>query len=171
MSKDYSIKGREIYSAKGKLVATLDADGNPVMELGMAGAHGKSVREFLGLATASPSMPNVAVQNAVVKENLTTDDQNIPPYNESSTENALEDQGNVTMYIGSIPAAKPEGTPETVSKKETVEEWEISTIPEADLPPFSKEYGSETPGFMEYVKKHHLSIPQVEALVKRLEKR
>ena len=165
MSKDYSIKGREIYSVKGKLVATLDADGNPVMVLGMAGAHGKSVREFLGLAPANPSMPDMDKSSAADALEDKAD-------GESSAADALEDKEKVTMYIGgNLPAAKPESTPETVLKKETVEEWEISTIPEDQLPPFSKEYGANTPGFTEYVNKHHLSIPQVAALVKRLENR
>ncbi|MBQ6352030.1 MAG: hypothetical protein IJJ28_02030 [Lentisphaeria bacterium] len=44
----YTISGREIYSAKGKLVATLDDDGNPVMAPGMAGPHKRALEEFLG---------------------------------------------------------------------------------------------------------------------------
>lgn len=146
MSKDYSIKGREIYSVKGKLVATLDDNGNPVMAPGMAGAHSKGVQEFLILTTK-----------------YTKGTKDFSPAPQGTQEE------KVTMYTGgNIPAAKPEGTPETVVGKETVEEWEISTIPEDRLPPFSKEYGVNTPGFVEYVNKHRLSMPQVAALVKRL---
>ena len=45
---EYTIRGREIYSGRGKLVATLDDDGNPVMAPGMAGPHSAKVKAFLG---------------------------------------------------------------------------------------------------------------------------
>lgn len=193
MSKGYSINGREVYSSKGRLVATLDADGSPVMAPGMAGPHTKGVLEFLGLVPANPEEPDVTVPDAVVRETSATETAENPPQtaslpvdgenpaadgqddlpqdSESSSADALEGKGKSTVYVGSIPASKPEGEPETVSKQETVEEWEISTIPEDLLPPFSKEYGTNTPGFREYVNKHKLTVPQVSALVKRLENR
>ena len=181
MSENYSVRGREIYSARGKLVATLDDDGNPVMAPGMAGAHGNSVRKFLELSHAGTASA-AGVQDSVSgkktstatagnpppmppfpddRENVTTGDQNAPP-----------DGEKVTMYVGgNTPAVKPEGRPEAVTGKETLEEWEISTIPEDRLPPFSREFGTNTPGFAEYASKHKLTVPQVAALVKRLEKR
>ena len=45
---EYTIRGREIYSAKGKLVATLSDDGIPVMAPGMAGPHSAKVKAWLG---------------------------------------------------------------------------------------------------------------------------
>ena len=46
--EQYTMRGRDIYSPRGKLVATLDADGNPVWAPGMAGAHSKKLAEWLG---------------------------------------------------------------------------------------------------------------------------
>ena len=53
----------------------------------------------------------------------------------------------------------------------TLEEYSISTIPVDELPEFSREYGVNTPGFGEFVKRHNLTSLQVAALVKRLENR
>lgn len=164
----YTINGREIYSAKGKLVATLDDDGNPVMAPGMAGPHSAKVRAFLGLrgtpgnTVETPAAPEEA---PVVKENLTTADQDAP---EIETPEA---EGNTNVFVGRIPAARPEGgAPEEARQQpETLEEYSISTIPDDELPPFSKEYGANTPGFEDFVKLHKLTGPQVAALVKRLE--
>ena len=41
---------------------------------------------------------------------------------------------------------------------------------EAELPPFDKALGTSTPGFQEYVQKHHLTTGQVAALVRKLER-
>ena len=175
--EQYTMRGRDIYSSRGKLVATLDADGNPVWAPGMAGAHSKKLAEWLGekryergemreesassSAEATEDMErertetadNSEIEQPVVKENLTT-------------------EGNTTVYVGQIPAAAAEGgEPEEEPRgKETVEEYSISTIPEEELPPFSREYGVNTPGFMDFVKKYKLNSAQVAALVKRLEK-
>ena len=71
--------------------------------------------------------------------------------------------------MGKIPAAKAEGgEPEAEKKPETLEEYSVSTIPESELPPFSKEYGVNTEGFREFVQKYRLTGSQVAALIRRL---
>ena len=134
---NYVMDGRQIFSDKGKLVATLNDDGIPVMAPGMAGPHSAGVKKFLEEKVKS-AMDFMEEQPAVVKQNLTT--ENMDPLPEKSEE------------------------------PETKESWEISTIPQDLLPPFSKQFGVNTPGFSEYVKQHKLSEAQVAALVKRLSK-
>lgn len=123
----YTMNGRQILSDKGKVVATLDADGNPVMEPGMAGPHSAGVKEFLA------------------------DSGNNAPHQPAAEQPAAESQ-----------------TAEQPAAESSTDEWIISTIPESELPPFSKALGVYTPGFAEYVKAHKLTEPQVAALVKRL---
>lgn len=131
MSNDYAMNGRQIFSSKGKLVATLNDDGVPVMAPGMAGPHSAGVKKFLE-EKGNP---------AVVKENLTT--ENPAPKQKELKSDEVE---------------------------ESKESWEISTIPEDLLPPFSKQFGVNTPGFSEFVTKHQLSETQIELLIKRLSK-
>ena len=164
---EYTISGREIRSAKGKLVATLDDDGNPVMAPGMAGPHSAKVRAFLGRTTLdnTAEIPAAPEETPVVKENLTTDDPDVPEVE------APEAEGRTNVFVGQIPARRAEGgvPEETPRQPETLEEYSISTIPDDELPPFSKEYGTNTPGFEDFVKLHNLTGPQVAALVRRLE--
>ena len=168
---DYRINGREIHSDKGKLVATLDDDGNLIFAPGMAGAHSRAVNAFLanrvsdaldfaedmaGSLTggAEPKMPEY--EPPVVKENLTT-------------ESAAD--GKVNVFVGEVPRKPSPPAPEAAPAEQPgADEWFISTIPDDQLPPFSPEFGVETPGFPEFVKKHKLTTPQVAALIKRLTK-
>lgn len=128
----YTMNGRQILSDKGKIVATLDADGNPVMAPGMAGPHSAGVKEFLA------------------------DSGNTAPRQPAAEQPAAEQ-----------PAAESQ-TAEQPAAESSTDEWIISTIPESELPPFSKALGVYTPGFSEYIKEHKLTEPQVAALVKRL---
>ena len=139
MNDGYVLEGRQIFSGKGKLVATLNDDGVPVMAPGMAGPHSAGVRAFLEVLAEHEEIARAQKASAenfaeVVKEKLTTED------------------------------------PAQERKDYSKESWEISTIPEDLLPPFSKQFGVNTPGFMDYVKQHKLSEAQVAALVKRLSK-
>ena len=156
----YTISGREVYSARGKLVATLDDDGNPVMAPGMAGPHSRGVREFLA------------------RENDTAKAPEAPEAPEAETPAAPEietpepEEGGTTVYVGRIPAAHPAGGAPAAPPPSpgSVEEYSISTIPDDALPPFSSEYGIFTPGFLDFCEKHKLSAPQRAALVARLQK-
>ena len=74
-----------------------------------------------------------------------------------------------TVFVGSI-AAKPSGVPEKVPAVLSLAEWEISTIPAEQLPPFDPALGVCTPGFIDYVKRFNLNAQQIAALVKRLTK-
>lgn len=68
------MQGSEIFSDKGRLVATLDSNGNVVMAPGMAGPHSHGVREFVeNLRSAVGHIEQT--ENSVVKENLTTEGQ------------------------------------------------------------------------------------------------
>ena len=148
-------------------MATLDDDGNPVMAPGMAGPHSAKVRAFLGRTTPdnTAEIPAAPEETPVVKENLTTDDPDVPEVE------ATEAEGRTNVFVGQIPARRAEGgvPEETPRQPETLDEYSISTIPDDELPPFSKEYGVNTPGFEDFVKLHKLTGPQVAALVKRLE--
>ena len=152
---NYELKGREIYSEKGRLVATLDDDGNPVMAPGMAGPHTKGVREFLAVGNCnSPQEPEPPQESEPPQEPEQTQEPE-PPMS--------------TVFVGSI-AAKPSGVPEKVPAVLSRAEWEISTIPAEQLPPFDPALGVCTPGFIDYVKRFNLNAQQIAALVKRLTK-
>ena len=158
MSKNYTISGSEIYSERGRLVAVLDGNGIPVMCPGMAGAHSRGVQEFLAEKAGKAGSAGEAGEAGNTG-------------NTGNTEMA-EDRGNTTVYVGTIPAAPAEGElPEEFKKTESMEDWEVSTIPESNLPAFSAEYGVYTPGFLEYVSQHKLTALQVAALIRRLTKR
>ena len=155
---EYIRKGNDIFSARGRRVATLDHDGNPVMAPGMAGAHSRGVREFLALPAVPPDVPaNPAPPPPP------------PPGGPGMADPPGSDQ--VTAYVGPVPSVRPAGRPEPLPRPETVEEWEISTIPADQLPPFSPARGVNTPGFSDYVARHKLTALQRAALVRRLEKR
>ena len=152
---NYELKGREIYSEKGRLVATLDDDGNPVMAPGMAGPHTKGVREFLAVGNCnSPQEPEPPQESE-------------PPQDPEQTQEPEPPMS--TVFVGSI-AAKPSGVPEKVPAVLSRAEWEISTIPAEQLPPFDPALGVCTPGFIDYVKRFNLNAQQIAALVKRLTK-
>ena len=57
---NYEQRGREIFSEKGKLVATIDDDGNPVMAPGMAGLNGGG-RSRLVLLRDDGLFPQIAL--------------------------------------------------------------------------------------------------------------
>ena len=76
--------GRQIYSEKGKLVATLNDDGEPVMAPGMAGAHSAGVRDFI----------NTFAQN----EPVANDDE--------TTDCGTADQSDDEYLISTIPEEK-----------------------------------------------------------------
>ncbi len=164
----YTISGRELYSAKGKLVATLDADGNPIFAPGMAGAHSRAVNAFLASTATTPDP--AADQTPPKMPEYEPPADNMPQGDLSKGRRGDEAEGNTTVYVGRIPAARPEGgVPEEARQQpETLDEYSISTIPDDELPPFSKEYGVNTPGFEDFVKLHKLTGPQVAALIKRL---
>lgn len=173
--KTYEVRGREIYSDKGKHVASLDDAGNIVMMPGMSGPHAKAVKEYLDalrvedVDTVEPSEENVTAaptQNIAEVADVAPEsgvaDVVAAPESSSATDTAP-----VNIYVGAIAAQKC-GVPAAAKKPLSREEWEISTIPESELPPFSPEYGVFTPGFEDFVRKNNLDEAHIAALVKRL---
>ena len=147
----YELRGNRVYTERGRLVATLDGDGNPVMETGMAGPHSRGVREFLGKTTEMKA------------------DAELPDAEASPEVPETEEAG---VYIGSIPASHAKrGAPYREERKLNADEWSVSTIPEEELPEFDAEFGVYTPGFLDYVKRHGLTEGQQAALVARVSKR
>ena len=65
---DYRIEGNQIYSEKGKVVATLDGSGNPGMEPGMSGPHKRGVEEFLAVMGSNEPRGSYEVKPAPVEE-------------------------------------------------------------------------------------------------------
>lgn len=65
---DYRIEGNQIFSEKGKVVATLDGSGNPVMEPGMSGPHKRGVEEFLVMMGSNEPRGCYEVKPAPVEE-------------------------------------------------------------------------------------------------------
>ena len=148
----YELRENRVYTERGRLVATLDGDGNPVMETGMSGPHSRGVREFLGKMLEKKGEPDEA------------------PEPEASPE--IPETEEAGVYIGSIPASRAKrGAPFREERELNADEWSVSTIPEGELPEFAAEFGVYTPGFQEYIKRHGLTEGQQAALVARVSKR
>ncbi len=149
---NYCIRGKEVYSERGKLVATLDAEGNPTMAPGMAGPHSAGVREFLKHGNPEPARP---------------EPEKNPAENPAETEPEPE---RPTVFIGTIRARKPEagGAVEPEERTESEDEWLIDSIPRRELPDFTAQFGVYTPGFQTFVRKHKLSGAQVALLIRRI---
>ena len=150
----YTLNGREVRTDKGKLVATLNEDGVPVMAPGMAGPHSRAVRAFLAEQTAPAPQPAP------------------PPTTEADSRPESPQQAEAeqekTVFVGEVslnraaPSAPPPAPPETPAERI------IADIPADLLPPFSPKLGVNTPGFAEFVAEHHLTQKQVCALIDRI---
>ena len=139
---NYSMEGRQIFSDKGRLVATLNSEGIPVMAPGMAGAHSAGVQEFLNHFG-----------------------ENKPKAKDDIPETRAGEQVKLAAPAQQAQDSEPAKT--DMSEAGTAD-WEISTIPESSLPPFDKAQGVYTPGFQDFINKHSLTELQVAALIKRL---
>lgn len=147
----YQKIGNEIRSARGVLIATLN-DGVLTMAPGKKSQETK-VREFL--AIDPETAPASTIEETVsVAEEAPAD---VPPPFEI---------GGQKIFVGDVPIAHVETR--TEEKPQTSEEWQVSTIPESELPPFDAQLGVNTPGFGEFVSKHKLNKEQVGALIKRI---
>jgi hypothetical protein len=71
------------------------------------------------------------------------------------------------VFVGDVRIDHVESAP-TSFVPQTEAEWQIGTIPDDELPPFSPQFGTATPGFSEYVNKYNLNQEQVQALIKRI---
>lgn len=140
--QEYFIRENLIYSAKGRLVASIEPDGSPVMAPGMAGPHSRAVLDFLNSISQNKREKSLPQENRSSRKNSDI------PYPEMKEK---------------LPAPSAVSAP-------SVEEWEIETIPEELLPPFSKALGVNTPGFASFIGKYRLSPAQVGALIRRLSK-
>ena len=172
----YELRGNRVYTERGRLVATLDGDGNPVMEMGMAGPHSRGVREFLGKTpemktdAEEPRESEASPEVFEAEEAEMKTDAAEPRESEASPEVFEAEEAGV--YIGSIPASRAKrGAPFREERELNADEWSVSTIPEGELPEFDAEFGVYTPGFQEYIKRHGLTEGQQAALVARVSKR
>ena len=160
---EYTIRGREIFSPKGKLVATLDDDGNPVMAPGMAGPHSRGVREFLADVEGRRSKveggdgENAGVRGPSQGAERGADAADRESDGSDKSDGARGAEGADT------------GEPKPGNRKPETREATVEDIPEDRLPPFSPEFGTATPGFAEFVARHKLTPEQIGALVKRCE--
>jgi len=162
----YTKNGNEIYSEKGKLVATLDADGNPVFAQGMAGAHYAGVHAFLAeqpktAPDAPPPMPEIEEADGAPETEKP----------EPATAEVKPESEGMTFYgpnASALPKAKAVKTAEAPA---TDAARIVADIPDAALPPWDPEHGKDTPGFRDWVKFHKMTPEQVFYLVRRLENR
>lgn len=162
----YHKVGNQIFSGRGKLVATLDSDGNPIMAQGMAGPHEKAVREFLSGNLNGSDAPVAEL----IPEVVGTEPEILPepkPDVSGTESEILPDPTLCTLFIGSIPA----GNISHPNDPSISLPAEIADIPEEFLPPFKKELGIHTPGFAEFCRKHSMTAEQTVALVRRMEQR
>lgn len=87
---DYRIEGNQIYSEKGKVVATLDGSGNPVMEPGMSGPHKRGVEEFLAVMGSNEPRGSYEVKPAPVEEVKEVQEQEQEPAPMNVLESSFE---------------------------------------------------------------------------------
>ena len=153
----YQKIGNEIRSARGILIATLNG-GVLTMAPGKKSQEAK-VRAFLSESAAD----GLTSALEMVAES------GLAPSSPEETESAPEITGPETepkVFVGDVPIEHVETRAE--EKPQTSEEWQVSTIPESELPPFDAQLGVNTPGFGEFVSKHKLNKEQVGALIKRI---
>lgn len=147
----YQKIGNEIRSARGILIATLNG-GVLTMAPGKKSQETK-VREYL--ASDPEIAPASTIEETVSLQEI--EPAHVPPPIEI---------GGQKVFVGDVPIEHVETWAE--EKPQTSEEWQVSTIPESELPPFDAQLGINTPGFGEFVSKHKLNKEQVGALIKRI---
>ena len=152
----YQKNGNEIRSERGVLVATLNGD-TLVMAQGKKSQEAK-VRAFLQENGGAENIPEAESGSC----NNCTDHADDAG---EETENPGEFKARV--FVGDIPIEHV-NTGKQPEQPQTEAEWQVGTIPEDELPPFSAQMGVNTPGFGDYIKKHKLNKEQVDALIKRI---
>ena len=164
----YQKNGNEIVNERGAVIARLDVDGTLRMAAGKKSQEAK-VREFLNEAEEN----GMKVAEEIVKESCLERSAAAkePSWDDVEAEARTLGCGSVLpkgkTYEGEVVLEHVEpGSME--EKPQTEAEWQIGTIPDDELPPFSAEHGTSTPGFREYVEKHNLNNEQVRALIKRI---
>lgn len=151
---DYRIEGNQIYSEKGRVVATLDGSGNPVMEPGMSGPHKRGVEEFLAMMGSNEPRGSYEVKPAPVGPAEPEQEKN--PVPEETVEQVAESSFEIGTYVPAEdnPPFEPFG----------------AVNPPEDVPPFSKELGVNTPGFKDHIVRNKLTQAQIDELVYILSK-
>ena len=151
----YHLDGNQVLSAKGVLIATLTSSGELFMAPGKKSQEAK-VRAFLAQTTSDDDGTFEAKQEPASAY-------------EPKHEPAEPEIGGVNVFVGEVPIQHTEPLPE--KHDETDAEWYVSQIPADRLPPFSLQFGVETPGFREFIEENQLTKEQTVALVRRLERK
>lgn len=164
----YQKIGNEIRSARGVLIATLN-NGVLMMAPGKKSQEAK-VRAFLqengGTDSSIPEAESGSC-NQCTDHADEEDNQKEPSWEDVEAEaQTLFNAQGAKVFVGDVPIEHVETRAE--EKPQTSEEWQVSTIPESELPPFDAQLGVNTPGFGEFVSKHKLNKEQVGALIKRI---
>ena len=156
----YHLDGNQVLSARGVLIATLTSSGEPVMAPGKKSQEAK-VRAFLAQTTPDGSgLTGIESVPETVNE----------PVDAPEPAEAVEPEiGGGKVFVGDVPIQHVE--PVMEQHNETNAEWYVSQIPDDRLPPFSLQFGVETPGFREFIEENKFTKEQTVALVRRLERK
>ena len=157
----YQRNGNEIRNDRGTLVATITDGGGVVMAPGKKSQEEK-VRAFLNQAAED----GLSAALEIAEESGLAPAAPPPEEKEVSDTTVIMGQ-NGRVYVGAVPIEHVE-PPQEQQVPQTDAEWQVGTIPEEELPPFSPQLGTGTPGFQEYITKHNLNNEQVNALIRRI---
>ena len=155
----YQKIGNEIRSERGVLVATLSGD-RLIMAPGKKSQEEK-VRAFLQENSGDDSITEAesgSCNNCTDHADETAEETESP-----DTPGAFQ----AKVFVGDVPIEHVEAEKQQ-DKPQTEAEWQVGTIPDEELPPFTPEMGVNTPGFGDYIKKHNLNKEQTAALIKRI---
>ena len=155
----YQRNGNEIRNDKGTLVATIVDGGGIVMAPGKKSQENK-VRAFLNekVEDGLNAALEIAEESGLAPA---------PPEEKEVSDTTVIMGQNGRVYVGAVPIEHVEASP-AEQVPQTDAEFQVGTIPESELPPFSPQYGTATPGFQEYITKYNLNKEQVAALIKRI---
>jgi hypothetical protein len=159
----YRLDGNQVLNAKGVLIATLNGS-ELVMAPGKKSQEAK-VRAYFAQTTSDDDGTFEAKQEPA--SSYEPKQEPASSY-EPKHEPAEPEIGGGKVFVGDVPIQHVEPVSEPHS--ETDAEWYVSQIPADRLPPFSPQFGIETPGFREFVNTNQLNKEQTVALVRRLER-
>jgi hypothetical protein len=144
-----------ISNKSNRTVAIIESSGKIIIQPGF-NAMAKKIHDFLAAPDAGSSAAGEVCpfsspdQDSAPDAAANTVDDNTPPGAESPTSD-----------VGVSPLSS---APEHTAAPEDVFE-----LPAAELPPFNAVEGVQTPGFMEFCRKHNMNDTQIGLLVRKME--